>query len=224
MFRMPRTRSSYLALAAVSVLLAGGTGFAHAQAADNGTAILKSHRISVGTPVKVTVLKGTSSDSAQVGDHIRVKVASSDTSGLPAGTIFVGRVTRAVPASNKRAGELEIQFAIPDQDETGPESSDNPPSEAFTDVASARLLGKAPSADKANLAPIGAGAGAILGLSRHRRLGDAIEGAILGGAGGYAVDQAQKHSGGDIALTKGSETTLHLDTALTLRTEIVAPY
>ena len=210
-----------LAVAGLSTML--GMSAVEAQSS-SGNALLKSHRIAVGAPVRVTVLQGVSSDSAQVGDHVRVRVASDDTSGLPSGTVFVGRVTRATPASNKRPGELEVQFGLPSQDEAGLSAGDNPQSVAFTDAASAHLVGKASTSDKSNYTGIGAGAGAVLGLSRHRRLGDAIEGAILGGAAGYGANQLQKHPGTDVSMAKGSEATIHLDTPLTLRTEIVAPY
>lgn len=213
------------ALAVAGLLATLGAGVAQAQSPNGGGGtLLKSRRIAVGTPVKVTVLQGVSSESAQVGDHVRVKVAADDTSGLPSGTVFVGRVTRAVPAGNKRPGELEVQFALPDQDEASLTSSDNPTSVAFTDAASTHLVGKTASSDKANYTGIGAGAGAVIGLSRKRKLGDAIEGAILGAGGGYAANQLQKHPGTDVGLTKGGETTIHLDTPLILRTEIVAPY
>lgn len=237
-FHTLRIGRAATALAVAGLLVALGTGGAHAQSpGDNNTpgdsnaqplsgsnTLLKSNRISVGTPVKVTVLEGVSSENAQVGDHVRVRVAPNDTSGLPSGTVFVGRVMRVQPASLKHAGELAVQFALPNQDEAGLAAGDNPQSVAFTDAASAHLVGKAASSEKSKYTSIGAGAGALLGLSRKRKLGDAIEGAILGGAGGYAADQAQKHPGTDVSLAKGTETTIHLDTPLTLRTEIVAPY
>jgi hypothetical protein len=220
--RKIRRRATALTVAALAVAL--GTGMAQAQSPNGGGALLKSHKISEGTPVKVMVLKGVSSQDAQVGDHVRVKIADGDTSGLPVGTVFVGRVTKAVPAGSKRPGELEVQFALPDQEETGPESGDNPQNVAFTDAASVHLVGKASTADKSNYTGVGAGAGAVVGLLRKGKLGDALEGAILGGGAGYAANQIQKHPGTDVGLAKGSVATIHLDTPLTLRTEIVAPY
>lgn len=211
-----------LTVAALAAML--GTGSVLAQSPSNSGALLKSHKISEGTPVKVSVLQGVSSQDAQVGDHVRVKVVDGDSSGLPIGTVFVGRVTKVTAAGNKRAGELEVQFALPDQNESGSDSGDNPQNVPFTDAASVHLVGKTASSDKSNYTGIGAGAGALLGLTRHRRLGDAIEGAVIGGAGGYAANQIQKHPGTDVSLSKGSTATIHLDTPLMLRTEIVAPY
>ncbi len=217
----PRIARPATLLAVAGLFATLGAGVAQAQ---SGGALLKSHRIAVGTPVKVTVIQGVSSQSAQVGDRVRVRVAPDDTSGLPAGTVLIGRVTQAVPAGNKRPGELAVRFALPDQDEASLTSGDNAAAQGFTDVASARLVGQGSSSDKSNDTSIGAAAGGLLGLSRKRKLGDAIEGAILGGAAGYGVNQLQKHPGTDVGMTKGNETTIHLDTPLTLRTEIVAPY
>ncbi len=78
--------------------------------------------------------------------------------------------------------------------------------------------------DKSQYTSIGAGAGALLGFSRKRKLGDAIEGAILGGAAGYGANQLQKKSASDVSLKRGDEITIKLDRPLTLQTQIVNPY
>lgn len=98
------------------------------------------------------------------------------------------------------------------------------PRMAFSDAASVHLNGQGARADKSNYATIGAGAGALLGFVRKRKLGDAVGGAVLGGAGGYAANAAQKRAGGDVDLKQGAEMTVRLNTPLVLRTEIVAPY
>ena len=186
---------------------------------NSGTTLLQTRQISSGTTVKVKLLQAINSGSAQVGDQVRVQVAGDDTSGLPAGTIFIGRLTQVKAATNKSAGAIALQFGIPNQGQP-----DTQISSAFADAATAHLYGQAPKSEKSNYASIGAGAGALLGLGRKGKLGDAIAGAVLGGVGGYAADQAQKHPGGDVNLLSGAELPIQLKTPLTLRTEIVAPY
>ena len=206
-----------------ALLLTLGAGSAQAQSAPSGT-VLHTQRLASGTTVKVTLLRSVSSDNARPGDTVQARVAPDDKSGLPIGTVFTGRVTEAKPATAKLAGVLAMQLGV-----TGPGSDDtslgsNTPQLAFSDQASARIYGQGARADKSQYTSIGAGAGALLGFVRKRKLGDAIGGAVLGGAGGYAANQAQKRAGGDVTLPKGSEMTLHLDTPLILRTEIVTPY
>lgn len=104
------------------------------------------------------------------------------------------------------------------------ENDDSRPPMAFSDAASAHVTGQAARSDKSNYATIGAGAGVLLGFARKRKLGDAIGGAVVGGAGGYAANAAQKRAGGDVELKQGTELTVRLNTPLVLRTEIVAPY
>jgi hypothetical protein len=203
--------------------------------AQQGTPVM-SHRIQTGTAVHVTLLQKLDSGRAQTGDTVRVRVAQDDTSGLPIGTILLGRVTEARAATNRNPGVVALQFTTPTQNSNRPASSStsdvdqetsasaDAPSDTFLDEASARLVGKTRSSEKSNYASIGAGAGALLGFVRKRKLGDAVSGAVLGGAGGYAADQAQKHPASDVTLAKGAEMTLRLDTPLTVRTEILAPY
>ena len=79
--------------------------------------------------------------------------------------------------------------------------------------------------DKSQYTSIGAGAGAHCSASpAKRKLGDAIEGAVLGGAAGYGANQLQKKSASDVSLKRGDEITIHLDRPLTLQTQIVNPY
>ncbi len=222
--------------------------------AGNSAAILQTRQISAGTQVKLMLQQSVNSGTAHIGDTVRAATAADDRSGLPVGTAFVGRVTEVKPATAKYAGALTVSFGIPrehaytapthpndfpiinNNTSTSPNSTlegdtrpyrDNEnagPVMAFSDAASARLTGQAARSDKSNYATIGAGAGALLGFARKRKLGDAIGGAVLGGAGGIAANAAQKRAGGDVDLKQGTEMTVRLNSPLVLRTEIVAPY
>ena len=179
-------------------------------AQDSDSAIVMPKRqVPSGTQVKVKLLRDISSSSAQTGDHVRVQIAGDDTSGLPSGTVLNGVITSVRPATPKEAGVLFVKFG------TGGSSYN---------LATAQFKGKTASSDKSNYTSIGAGAGALLGFSRKRKLGDALGGAVLGGLGGYAANAAQKHSAGDIDLKKGSEVTITTNRPLTLQTQIINNY
>ncbi len=240
---LPTHASQALTASALLALAASG---AWAQAG-NSAAILHTQQISAGTEIKLMLRQGVNSGTAHLGDIVRATTASDDRSGLPVGTAFFGRVTEVKPATAKYAGALTVSFGIPREhasssynngssngydpnstingdNQTYQDNDNGRPSMAFSDAASAHLTGQGARADKSNYASIGAGAGALLGFVRKRKLGDAIGGAVLGGAGGYAANAAQKRAGGDVDLQKGAEMTVRLDTPLVLRTEIVAPY
>lgn len=171
-------------------------------------------QIAAGTMIKVKLLQDLNSTSAQTGDKVRVEVAGDDSSGLPAGTIFNGRVASVKPGTPKAAGVLRVRF--------GGSGSSSPHSTNST--ASVLLTGTKPTQDHSNYASIGAGAGALLGFVRKRKLGDAIGGAVLGGAAGYGANQLTKKSASDVSLKRGSEISIKLDKPLTLRTQISNPY
>lgn len=205
--------------------------------AQQGTPVM-SRQIANGTTVQVQLLRDLSSGTAHVGQRVRARVAPDDRSGLPAGMLLVGRVTEVRAATNHDPGVLRIEFTTPRQGDNGqagylPSNDGNgqeqvadnaAPADTFQPEASTRLVGKTSSSDKSNYTSIGAGAGALLGLGRKGKLGDALEGAILGGAAGAGANALQKHPASDVNLVKGSEIPIHLDTPLTVRTEIVAPY
>ena len=191
----------------LSALVAGA---ASAQSSDAGSPV---HRIATGTQVKVKLLQNLSSEYANVGDTVRAQVAGDDTSGLPVGTVFVGRVTSVKPATPKYPGVVNVRFG------TRPLSEGSAPP---SDMASVHLTGSTARSEKAGDISIGAGAGGLLGLSRKRKLGDALAGAALGALGGYAVDQSQKRAASDVNIKKGSEIPIRLDRPVTLRTEIDA--
>ena len=197
------------AVALMGALLAGAV---HAQDGDEDAGTPTRH-IAAGTQVKVKLLRSISSEDASVGDTVRAQVAGDDTSGLPSGTIFVGHITSVRSATSKHPGALTIQFGT---------RRVNLGSEPPEDLASARLTGSGARSEKASDISIGAGAGGLIGLSRKRKLGDAIAGAALGALGGYAADQAQKRSASDVNLKKGAEIPLRLNRPLTLRTQINA--
>ena len=89
---------------ALGPLLAGA---AVAQDEDTGN---PNRRIPAGTQVKVKLLQSLSSEDANVGDTVRAQVAGDDSSGLPAGTVFYGRVTSVHPATTKHPGLVYVRF------------------------------------------------------------------------------------------------------------------
>jgi hypothetical protein len=189
-----------------------------AQSSDSGIEFESPrHKIAAGTTIKVKLLQNLSSSDAQSGDRVRVQVAGDDTSGVPVGAIFNGRVATVKPATPKAAGVLRVKFGAGSGDAYAYNN-------ASSSTASALLMGTKPSSDKSQYTGIGAGVGAVIGLSRHRRLGDAIEGAVLGGAAGYGANQLQKKSASDVSLKRGDEISIKLDRPLTLQTRIVSPY
>ncbi len=185
----------------------GNTNSASSSDSYSGIDVPSSRReISAGTEVKVKLLQDLTSSTARVGDTVRAQVEGSDSNGLPNGTMFTGRVTAVRPATPKDAGTLRIQFG------------------RGTGVASASLAGKAASADKSSYTSIGAGVGALGGFIRKGKVGDAVGGAILGGAAGYGANQLQKRNSSDISLKKGDTLTVKLDRPVLLRTQVVQPY
>jgi len=212
---MKRTTSQII----LAGLMAGSLVMpALAQSSDSGIEFQSPrHKIAAGTLVKVKLLQNLSSSDAQSGDRVRVQVAGDDTSGIPAGAIFNGRVAAVKPATPKAAGVLRLKFGRDNGDAYAYNG-------ASTSTASAQLMGTKPVADKSQYTSIGAGVGAVIGLSRHRRLGDAIEGAVVGGAAGYGANQLQKKSASDVSLKRGDEISIKLDRPLTLQTRIVNPY
>ena len=172
------------------------------------------HRIAAGTTVKVKLLEDLNSGDAKIGDRVRVQVAGNDTSGVPSGAIFNGRVANARPATPKEAGVLRVNFG----------SGGGSAYTASSGTATVQLLGRKPVSDKSQYGTIGAAAGALLGFTRKRKLGDAIGGAILGGAAGYGANQLQKKSSSDVSLKRGDEISIKLTRPMTMRTEIVSPY
>ena len=199
----------------LTALLAGSLIVpALAQSGSNGIEFQSArHQIPAGTSVKVKLLQDVNSSSALPGERVRVQVAGDDTSGIPAGAIFNGRVSSAVRANPKAAGILRLKFG-----------SNANSAYASSDTASAQLTGTKPVSDKSQYTTIGAGAGALLGYIRKRKLGDAIGGAVAGGAAGYGANQLQKKSASDVSLKRGDEITIKLDRPLTLQTQIVNPY
>ena len=167
------------------------------------------HQIPAGTDVKVKLLRDISSQSAETGDHVKVQVANDDNSGIPTGTVLNGVITSVTPATPKTPGVVYVRFG------TG--------GSAYN-LATAKFMGKTQSSDKSNYTSIGAGAGALLGFARKRKLGDAIGGGLLGGLAGFGANAAQKHGASDIDLKSGSEVTIKTAHSLTLQTQIINNY
>lgn len=168
------------------------------------------HQIPSGTQVKVKLLRDISSDSAQTGDHVKVEVAGDDSSGLPTGTVLNGVVTSVHRATPNSAGVLYVRFG------TGSGNSSS-----SYNLATGQFSGRKASSDKSNYTSIGAGAGALLGFARKRKLGDAIGGGLLGGLAGYGANAAQKHNSTNSDLKSGSEVTITTTRPLTLQTQII---
>ena len=212
---MKNTTGRILTSAALSgLLLAAPLGvIAPAFAQSDSEIQMPKHEIPAGTQVKVKLLRDLNSESAQTGDHVKVQVANDDSSGIPTGTILNGVVTSVSPATPNRAGVLYVRFGT---GSGGSSSSYN--------LATGQFTGQKVSSDKSNYTSIGAGAGALLGFVRKRKLGDALGGAILGGGAGYAANAAQKHGASDINLKRGTEVTLKTTHPLTLQTQIINNY
>ncbi len=191
------------------LLVAPLVSLAPAFAQSDSEVQMPRHEIPSGTEVKVKLLRDLSSEGTQVGDHVKVQVASDDNSGIPSGTVLNGVVTSVTPATPKTPGVVYVRFG------TG--------GSAYN-LATARFAGKTQSSDKSNYTSIGAGVGALLGFSRKRKLGDALGGAAIGGLGGYAANAAQKHGASDIDLKSGSEVTIKTTHSLTLQTQIINNY
>ncbi len=185
------------------------TTIAPAFAQSDSTIEMPKHTIAAGTDVKVKLLRDINSQSAETGDHVKVQVAIDDQSGIPTGTILNGVITSVTPATPKTAGVLYVRFG------TGGSSYN---------LATAKFTGKTQSSDKSNYTSIGAGAGALLGFARKRKLGDAIGGGLLGGLAGFGANAVQKHGASDIDLKSGSEVTIKTNHSLTLQTQIINNY
>jgi hypothetical protein len=191
------------------LMVAPLTTLAPAFAQSDSTIEMPKHEIPSGTNVKVKLLRDISSQSAETGDHVKVEVANDDSSGIPTGTVLNGVITSVTPATPKTPGVVYVRFG------TGGSSYN---------LATARFAGKTQSSDKSNYTSIGAGAGALLGFARKRKLGDAIGGGLLGGLAGYGANAAQKHGASDIDLKSGSEVTIKTNRPLTLQTQIINNY
>ena len=212
---MKNTSGRILTSAALSGLLLAApfSMIAPAFAQSDSSIQMPKHEIAAGTAVKVKLLRDINSDSAQTGDHVRVQVASDDSSGIPTGTILNGVVTSVTPATPNKAGVLYVRF--------GAGSGD---SSSSYNLATGRFSGTKASSDKSNYTSGGAILGGLLGFSRKRKLGDAIGGAVLGGGAGYAANAAQKHGASDIDLKSGTEVTIKTTHPLTLQTQIINNY
>ena len=136
--------------------LALGLVLAGAAVAQDEDAPNPTRHIAAGTQVKVKLLQSLSSEDANVGDTVRAQVAGDNSSGLPTGTVFYGRVTSVHPATTKRPGIVYVRFG------TRPLSDQS----ALTpDVATAHLVGSSAHSEKAGDISIGAGIGGLIGLS-----------------------------------------------------------
>jgi len=185
-----------------------------------GSDFIATREIPAGTPIKVILLSPASSDYSQPGDPVKVRVAPDDTSGVPKSIIFVGHIRDAVPATHNDPGILSLHF-----DELSAVGRWQPAGDATAppvEEASARFVGGNQASGGNSDVAIGAAAGAVVGGSRKRKLGDIIEGGLLGALGGFAVQKATTHPATDIELKSGQEVTITLRHPITIKTELIA--
>jgi hypothetical protein len=175
--------------------------------------------ISAGTVVKVKSLDGLSSKDARAGDRVRVQVADDDRSGLPPGTVLVGRITKVQQATRSQPGTIDMDFRVAELGKRWIGISGDPYSLHENDVektASGRLVAKSRSNNRMKFIGYGAAGGVLLG----RLLGtSALKGALLGAAAGYLYDRSQgdKSQYHDVALDKGAEFGVRLNRGVELR-------
>jgi hypothetical protein len=203
--------------------LAGSPAMAQSYSYDDaqsGSSFTVTHQILPDTSIKVIDIDPISSASNQVGDTVRMRVAPDDTSGVPKSVIFVGRIRRVDAANNHVGGDIGIRFdtiaTVGAWQALAPPVTDGPA------VATVHFVGQGGATGGKDDVAIGAGVGALLGASRKRKLGDTVEGGIIGALGGLFVQKATTHSGSDINLKPGDETTIILRQPITLKTELIA--
>jgi hypothetical protein len=192
-----------------------------------GTRFVAIRSIPEGTPIQVIVLTPVSSAGSQPGDTIKVKIAPDDASGVPKSIVFIGHVREAIPASNSQPGVLSLHFDALAPTGHWQLDADAPPATDYggpapIEEASGRFVGSSATSGGRSDVGIGAAAGAIIGGSRKEKLGDIIEGGLLGALGGYAVQKATTHSANDITLKSGQEVTITLRHPITVKTELIA--
>jgi hypothetical protein len=175
--------------------------------------------ISSGTVVTVKSLDSLSSKDARAGDRVRVQVADDDRSGLPSGTVLVGRITKVQQATRSQPGTIDMDFRVAELGDRWIGIAGSPYSLHENDVektASGRLVAKSRQNNRMKFIGYGAAGGIVLG----RLLGtSALKGALLGAAAGYLYDRSQRDKSKyqDVALDKGAEFGVRLNRDVELR-------
>lgn len=212
-----------IAAAAMSGTLASAQGRPSDEGTPPGTDFVANRQIPAGTPIKVILVNPVSSDNSQSGDLVKVRVAPDDNSGVPKSILFLGHVRHAVPATAKQPGEVSLRFdALSAAGHWEPAGPGNAQQGGPIEEASAKFVGGNSASGSSKDIGVGAAAGAVIGGSRKRKLGDAIEGGVLGALVGLGVQKATTHAASDIELKSGQEVTITLQHPIIIRTELIA--
>ncbi len=184
---------------------------------------VQAQRLPTGTVVKVRLMDALSSETARVGDRVRVQVSDKDRSGLSSDTVFVGRVTEVKRATNSAPGVIDLRFgALEQSGGWQPVSGDlySLDDRYVREDASGRLVGKREAKNKQKFVGLGAAGGALLGYVLGDGMKDGLKGALLGAAAGYLYDQQQKkkeQSYRNVDLKEGEEFGIYLNRPVTVR-------
>lgn len=171
-----------------------------------------------GTVIKVRLLDDLSSADARVGDRVRVRVAEDDRSGLPPGTVLVGRVTQVQKASRSQPGMIDVDFRVAELRNRWVPISGDPYSLGDRDVretASGRLEAKGRRNERTKFIGYGAAGGVLLG----KLLGTStLEGVLLGAGAGYLYEKSRRNKSKyrDVSLDAGSEFGVRLNRRVAL--------
>jgi hypothetical protein len=168
--------------------------------------------IPAGTRLSLTLSTSVASDTSQVEDAVRARLAKpvmiDGVEAMPQGAELVGSVTEA-ERSGRVKGLASVAFRfqrLTAWDETH-------------DIQTARIARQAESTKKedATKVGIGAGAGALIGAIAGGGKGAAIGGAVGAGAGTGAVMATR---GDEVRLPAGTTVTTTLQEPLTVRVPI----
>ena len=167
--------------------------------------------VPAGTVMEVELLEGLSSQTSEVGDIFRARVASDVASdgavGIPAGSEIVGVVTEAVPVG-KIGGRARLGLKFTDL--VLPNGKTVP--------INASLVQQGSNETRKDAATIGGAAagGAILGrvLSKKDRSKGTVIGAIIGAAAGAVL---ASRNGEAVVIPEGTKIDLKLDDELEVR-------
>ncbi|MEA2563768.1 MAG: hypothetical protein QOH06_5272 [Acidobacteriota bacterium] len=167
--------------------------------------------VPAGTVMEVELLEGLSSQTSEVGDIFRARVASDVASdgavGIPAGSEIVGVVAEAVPLG-KVGGRAKLVLKFTDL--VLPNGKTVP--------IDASLVQQGTNETRKDAATIGGAAagGAILGrvLSKKDRSKGTVIGAIIGAAAGAVL---ASRNGDEVVIPEGTRLDLKLDNELEVR-------
>ncbi len=170
--------------------------------------------VPAGTVMEVELLEGLSSQTSEVGDIFRARVASDVASdgavGIPAGSEIVGVVTEAVPLG-KVGGRAKLVLKFTDL--VLPNGRTVP--------IDASLVQQGANETRKDAATIGGAAagGAILGrvLSKKDRSKGTVIGAIIGAAAGAVL---ASRNGDEVVIPEGTKLDLKLDDELEVRARL----